>query len=163
MPDRLEKSVGKAIIVHRPTRRVLILRLNEAERKARTDDPSKPYDEWHIPGGSTEPEDGDSREAAAIREAKEETKLLVRSLGSLGLAEWDAFYDGTPAHFRAEFFACVPLADTPEPPAVSLDQESSDFAWASEDELPGYIPKGLTKEAQRFAVEGLRMALGETA
>ena len=149
MSEVLQKKVGKAVIVHPSTRRVLILRLNEAERRARST-PEKIFDEWHIPGGSLEPEDEDSAEKAAVREAREETGLTVRVLGSLGVDGWEALYEGQRAEFTAEFFVCVVGEDQPEPPVVAIGGESDDSAWITEAEMDEYASHGLTPQAARF-------------
>lgn len=149
MSQTLHKKVGKAVIIHPPSMQALILRLNAAERRARST-PEAEYDEWHIPGGSLEPEDEGSAEKAAVREALEETGLHVRVLGSLGVDGWHALYEGQPADFTAEFFACVTGADLPEPPAVITSGESAESTWVVETELQAYQSKGLTAQAARF-------------
>jgi ADP-ribose pyrophosphatase YjhB (NUDIX family) len=156
----LQKKVGKAVIVHPRTGRVLILQLNEEERRARST-PGKEFNEWHIPGGSEEPVDEGSAEKAAVREALEETGLVLRVLGVLGVANWDALYEGEQAHFEATFFACVVGEGELEPPVVATGEESTASAWITEAEMPNYVPQGLTPQAQQFIPLAIQMVQEE--
>ncbi|HIA92303.1 TPA: NUDIX hydrolase [Candidatus Saccharibacteria bacterium] len=153
MSEILRKSVGKAIVIHRPSMSALILRLNKAER-ARRSTPNVEYDEWHIPGGSTEPEDGGSKQRAAIRETFEETGQNINVIGSLGSAAWNAFFEGSPADFSAEFFLCLLEDEKSEVPEIMLSNESSEAAWVSVEELDRYEQRGLTPEAKKFILLG---------
>ena len=155
MSEKIQKQVGKAIIVHCPTMRALILRL-EPEERAKRSTPDRAYDEWHVPGGSLEERDGGSTEAAAVREGSEETGLDVRVVHKIGEAAWDAFYEREPAHFTADFYLCTAAGDQSEPPEVVIGRESADSAWVTVDELSGYMERGLTAEADQYIREGLR-------
>lgn len=146
MPETLQKRSGKAIILHPPTMRVLILRL-EAEERARRSTPGCEFDEWHIPGGSLEAEDDGSTEAAAIREAAEETGLDITVRRKIGNSEWNAFYDGQPAHFTADFYLAIAGEDEQKTPSIKLSRESSEAAWVSMKELTDYVGRGLTSQA----------------
>lgn len=149
MPETLQKRSGKAIILHPPTMRVLILRL-EAEERAKRSTPDKGFDEWHITGGSLEKADDGSTALAAKRESKEETGLNVTIRQRVGSSSWDAFYEGQPAHFEADFYLATAGEEEREPPAVRLSTESSEAAWVSEEELPEYAGRGLTQQAKKF-------------
>jgi|GEM_PF-3480015 len=150
---KLQKLAGKAIVVHPPTARILILQL-EANERARRSTPEYKYDEWHVPGGSVEDEDNGSTEAAAVREVWDECQLRVQVIGWLGHASWSAYYEGQPADFEADFYLTITGDDQVDPPPVITGQENSAAAWALLEEFENY--SGLTEEAHHYSQLGLQ-------
>ena len=134
----LEKLAAKAVVVDPKTIRALILRLNEEERKL------KGRDEWHLPGGARD-DDSEELSETARREVREETGIHnTQVVGELETAEWDAYYNGSPAHFTAHIFELEVIGAVPE---VVLSNESSDSAWAGLNDLDNY--PALMPEAKR--------------
>lgn len=83
---------------------------------------------WNAPGGKIE--DGETSEAAVVREVKEETGLLVHQLEKMGLLE---FYFG-PEKTRPDWTAEVFLSSN----FTGLLVESSEgqLEWFEENKLP---------------------------
>lgn len=124
-PEPASSSPGPPIptvraIVLDPQGRVLILR----RRDTRYGDGA-----WCLPGGKVDY--GDTAEQALVRELEEETSLECTSSRFL-------FYqDGLPGH--AGDMHCVNLYFTCQTRgAVSLNSESSEYAWIGPDELDRY-------------------------
>ncbi len=80
---------------------------------------------WEFPGGN--PEKGESLEAAAKREAEEETRLALDDLKPLGT--WDR-----DSETRTAFFLAAAVG-SPHPSA-----EHSTFRWAKLDEIIRHDP-----------------------
>src|SRR5438270_2613959 len=80
-------------------------------------------DLWHVSGGAERP--GETLQATAVREVREETGLDVRPEW---LCSWSHAYEGMLVTHEA-FIAVV---DTD---VVTLDHEHDDFRWAEPDEL----------------------------
>ncbi len=136
------REVAKVILVHPEQEKFLTLRLSAEEREARG------IDEWHVPGGSREPEDK-RLEDTAIREVFEETGFRVEIVRELGQAAWSAFYEGQPADFEATFFEAH-LVEGQDPDGINLQtEEASDCAWIGIDQFEDY--PGLTPEAKDFS------------
>jgi 8-oxo-dGTP pyrophosphatase MutT (NUDIX family) len=137
--ESMPREVAKTVLIHEG--RALILRLESEEREKRG------IDEWHVPGGSREPEDVDI-EDAATRETLEETGLKVTIVRKLGEARWEAFYNGKPASFKADFFESK-LEDGQTPDMLKLDKtEADDYAWIKVSDFDAY--PALTDEAKKF-------------
>jgi 8-oxo-dGTP pyrophosphatase MutT (NUDIX family) len=97
--------------------------------------------QWDLPGGSVE--DGENYEAAAAREAEEETGLAVSSK-SLELV-----YSKTEMHPKGSivFLFYIGFADSKE---VILSSEHDSYKWLSLDEAESIIGYPLHKEFVRY-------------
>jgi 8-oxo-dGTP diphosphatase len=112
-------SVGVAVIVQRDDRVLLGLRRSDSHGDGC----------WQFPGGH--PEDGESVEACAAREALEETGLVVTNLR---LGPWtDDRFVSEGKHYVTLFV----LAEAPEgEPRVMEPAKCAEWRWCAWDALP---------------------------
>ncbi|WP_030906033.1 NUDIX hydrolase [Streptomyces sp. NRRL F-5126] len=129
MPEITEKQPGvaAAVIVH--TGRVLMVR-----RRVREGSLS-----WQFPAGKVEP--GETRDVAAVREAREETGLAVAAVERLG----ERVHPETGR--RMSYFACEVLGGTA---CIAAPEEVADLAWLTHDEISHYVPHGLFEPVQAY-------------
>ncbi|MFE2226334.1 MULTISPECIES: NUDIX hydrolase [Streptomyces] len=120
-------GIAAAIIVHEG--RVLMVRRRISEGKL----------SWQFPAGEVEP--GESREDAAVREAKEETGLNVSDVELLGERVH-------PATGRLmSYTACEVVSGTAH---VADTEELAELAWVAHDQIPEYVPYGLFGPVQEY-------------
>jgi 8-oxo-dGTP diphosphatase len=84
---------------------------------------------WQFPAGEIEP--GESAEAAAVREAGEETGLMVRSVQRLG----ERIHPATGR--RMVYVVCRVLKGTAY---VADEVELAEVAWCNRTKLVKYVP-----------------------
>ena len=99
------------------------------------------FGDWDLPAGYLDPHE--SMEEAALREAREESGLEVELIRLIG-----AYTSRTGNAVSAVYLA---KQVDPEQP-VTLDHESSAFAWVTRNELPGWLPR-MAFASMRAAVE----------
>lgn len=123
--------IVSAVVVVCKGRRMLLL-------KRGATDPWLPG-RWCFPGGAIDPGEGPFEGAA--REAREEAglHLRVRDLEPLGAIELDTT---TVYVFRAQ---------APKQAVRLVDEEHSEFRWATPDEIESYSTIPLVKEIARSA------------
>ncbi|WP_327255841.1 NUDIX hydrolase [Streptomyces sp. NBC_01244] len=120
MADESERPVAAAVVVHKG--RLLLVRRRIAEGQL----------SWQFPAGKVEPEE--SREAAAVREAQEETGLQVIARELLGERVH-------PATGRlVSYTACDVLSGTAH---VAAEREVAEIAWVTRGQISAYVPHGL--------------------
>lgn len=94
---------------------------------------------WQFPAGAIE--DGESAEAAAVRETLEETGLTVEAIKLLG----DRVHPKTGR--LMSYTACEVLEGTAH---VADDEELDAVAWVAHPEIPEYVPYGLFEPVQEY-------------
>ncbi|WP_260638807.1 NUDIX hydrolase [Streptomyces angustmyceticus] len=120
-------GIAAAIIVHEG--RVLMVRRRISEGKL----------SWQFPAGEVEP--GETREDAAVREAKEETGLNVSAVELLGERVH-------PATGRLmSYTACEVLSGTAH---VADTEELAELAWVAHGQIPDCVPYGLFGPVQEY-------------
>lgn len=94
---------------------------------------------WGLPGGSAE--EGEGVEASAIREVREETGLIVSELHPFGFACDPALETITyPNGDCCQFFSLNFFTRHFEGVPTAADDESTECAWFSNDNLPEMLP-----------------------
>ncbi|WP_227870025.1 NUDIX hydrolase [Streptomyces otsuchiensis] len=100
---------------------------------------------WQFPAGEVEP--GESDEEAAVREAGEETGLLVRPVATLGRRVH-------PKTGRLmSYVACAVVSGTAY---LADDEELAELAWVTHEELAAHVPYGLYAPVQEYLDAALR-------
>lgn len=128
--------IAAAVIVH--DGRVLLVRRKVAEGSL----------SWQFPAG--EVEDGESREAAAVRETEEETGLKVKAVKPLG----QRVHPSTGRDMS--YTACEVIDGT----AVVGDAEEIDeVAWVGGGRLAEFVPYGFFRPVQQYLDAALTVAL----
>ena len=94
---------------------------------------------WGLPGGNAE--EGENLEAVAIREVQEETGLVVTQLNPFGFScdpkvETITFPNGDRCQYFVLNFFTRHFEGNPQP----ADDESTECAWFSSDNLPQMLP-----------------------
>jgi 8-oxo-dGTP diphosphatase len=118
-------AIAAAVIVH--DSKVLLVKRRIAEGKL----------SWQFPAGAIE--SGETPQAAAAREANEETGLTVEPERLLG----ERIHPNTGR--RMLYVACAVLEGNA---SVVDDEELSDYVWSTLDQLPEYVPHGLFEPVQ---------------
>lgn len=133
-PDKPLVGVG-AVIVH--DGRVLLIRRGQAPLLG----------EWSLPGGVLEC--GETLREATIREAREETGLVVDTVDMLGVYERVIRTDDNRVryHFVLIDFLCRPIAGNPQ-----AGSDASEVRWFTREELP---PLNLAFDASDVVLKGL--------
>ncbi len=86
---------------------------------------------WGLPGGGVDP--GESVEAAAVREAMEETGVRVRAVGVMGVdsgrdrMQVVHYPDGNVVHYVAVTVACEPIGE--DGAGGGFDGETEEIGW----------------------------------
>jgi 8-oxo-dGTP diphosphatase len=94
---------------------------------------------WQFPAGAIE--EGESASQAAVREAKEETGLVVTDSKVLGERVH-------PATGRTMIYVACDLIEGDA--RVVDDEELSEFAWLSRSQLAEYVPYGFFEPVQEY-------------
>ncbi|MER0242972.1 NUDIX hydrolase [Streptomyces sp. HSW2009] len=126
-PTDEQPGVAAAIIVHEG--RVLMVRRRVSEGEL----------SWQFPAGKVEP--GERREAAAVRETREETGLTVEAVKLLG----ERVHPKTGR--RMSYTACRILGGTAH---IADAEELAELAWVAHGEIPEYVPYGLFEPVQDY-------------
>jgi 8-oxo-dGTP diphosphatase len=87
---------------------------------------------WQFPAGAVE--SGESDEAAAVRETREETGLIVNAVRLLG----ERVHPQTGR--RVAYTVCDVVSGTAR---VADGEELAELAWVAHAELPAYVPHGV--------------------
>ncbi|MFE4381247.1 NUDIX hydrolase [Streptomyces cyaneofuscatus] len=122
-----QPGIAAAIVVHEG--RVLMVRRRVSEGQL----------SWQFPAGEVEP--GEEREAAAVRETREETGLTVEAVKLLG----ERVHPKTGR--LMSYTACQILGGTAH---VADTKELVELAWVSHGEIPEYVPYGLFDPVQEY-------------
>jgi 8-oxo-dGTP diphosphatase len=134
------QAVAAAVILQHG--RVLLVR-------RRADDGAPP---WVLPGGKLEP--GESPEAAAAREALEETGLTVEVRRVLG----ERVHPDTGRHLI--YVACDVIAGTA---SVADAEELDAVEWVPIGELGEYVRNGFYEPVEAYLQQALPLDQGESA
>jgi len=113
------KHIASVFIINKNDEVLLILRSPTASKNPNT---------WEVPGGHVDPED-DSYNAAAVREAKEETGLDIIGLKEL---ETEEYHNRIKHYFTTdEYSGEIKIEANPETDVV----EHSDYKWVKLEDL----------------------------
>jgi 8-oxo-dGTP diphosphatase len=123
--ETLTPAIAAAVIVH--DGKVLLVKRRVAEGKL----------SWQFPAGAIE--HGESPEAAAAREAHEETGISVEPEKLLG----ERIHPNTGRIML--YVACNVVEGNA---SVVDDDELSDFTWSTLKQLPEYVPYGFFEPVQ---------------
>jgi len=126
-PDSEQPTIAAAVIARGG--RVLLVRRRISEGAL----------SWQLPAGAVEA--GESPQQAAVREAREETALVVTSTETLG----KRVHPDTGR--MMVYVACDIVSGVA---AVGDPREVAEFVWASRADLPTLIPRGLFGPVQRY-------------
>jgi 8-oxo-dGTP diphosphatase len=129
----ISRAVAVAVIVQHDS--VLLVR-------RRADDGAPP---WTLPGGKLEP--GESPEAAAVREALEETGLTVEAARLLG----ERVHPATGKHLI--YVACQVITGTVR---VADAEELNAVEWVPIGDLSAYVPGGFYESVEAHLRQALR-------
>ncbi|MEU2155763.1 NUDIX hydrolase [Streptomyces sp. NPDC019396] len=126
-------GVAAAVVVHEG--RVLLVRRRVGEGRL----------SWQFPAGEVEP--GETGEAAAVRETREETGLEVVPVEQLG----ERVHPDTGR--LMSYTACEVLSGTAR---VGDAEELAELAWVALGEIPRYVPYGLFEPVRQYLDAALR-------
>ncbi|MDB5589744.1 NUDIX domain-containing protein [Enterovirga sp.] len=94
---------------------------------------------WGLPGGV--PDEGESAEAAAIRETEEETGIRIRELEPFGFASDPEHEVWTyPNGDRCHYFTLLYAARSFSGDLAGPNSESAQVAWFLPDRMPELLP-----------------------
>jgi ADP-ribose pyrophosphatase YjhB (NUDIX family) len=124
--DRLLLVPGARLVIEDEAGRVLLQRRSD-------------FGVWGLPGGNAE--EGETLEAVVVREALEETGLVVRDVKPFGFGCDPAHETVTfPNGDRCQFFVLMFYTRSFSGQPVVTDEESTALGWFSVDDLPELLP-----------------------
>ena len=123
-----QPAIAAAIITH--GRKVLLVKRRVSEGQL----------SWQFPAGAIEKDE--SAETAAVREAREETGLIVEAGSLLGERTH-------PSTGRVMVYVACRVVVGHADAYVGDTEELSDLAWSSLDDLADYVPHGLFEPVQQ--------------
>jgi 8-oxo-dGTP pyrophosphatase MutT (NUDIX family) len=132
--DTTATSAGGVVVRHRAGVPQLVVGMRRRERDSVT---------WSLPKGT--PEDGETREATALREVAEETGLEVEITGALPSIEYTFVQRGIRIHKTVHYFLMTPVGGD----LGRHDHEFAQVQWIDFADAPGL----LTFETERALVE----------
>lgn len=133
MSEPTQPTIAAAIIVE--DGRLLLVRRNLSEGQL----------SWQFPAGEVEP--GETDEAAAVREAQEETGLTVRATKSLG----SRVHPNTGRTMA--YIACDRVSGAAH---VADEEELAEVAWCDRATLTDYVPYPFYGPVQEYLDAVLR-------
>jgi 8-oxo-dGTP diphosphatase len=138
-PDNPLVGVGAVIV---DGKRVLLIRRGQPPL----------FGEWSLAGGVVEC--GETLREAAVREAREETGLVVETIEMLGVYERVIRNDDGRVryHYVLIDFLCRPVEGDPK-----AGSDAADVRWFTRDQLPAL---NLTADAHDVIVKGLERSQG---
>jgi 8-oxo-dGTP diphosphatase len=139
-PETPFVGVGAIVVENHPdSRRVLLIRRGTPPLLG----------EWSLPGGVLEC--GETLREAVVREAREETGLIVETVDMLGVYE-RVIRDGARVryHYVLIDFLCRPLGGN-----LKSGSDAADVRWFTRDELPAL---NLAHDANDVVLKGLARA-----
>jgi 8-oxo-dGTP diphosphatase len=126
-PDTEQPTIAAAVIVR--DGRLLLVRRRVSEGSL----------SWQFPAGAVEA--GESPVAAAVREAAEETGLVVAATRVLG----ERVHPNTGR--TMVYVACDVLSGEA---GVGDEEELVEFAWSTRTDLPKHVPYGFFEAVQKY-------------